>query len=446
MRPVFQGARGLLAAGLALGLGACDIVPDWMGSPEEPPLPGQRIPVMVLDRSLEADAEIAGDPVRLPPPMATPNWPLSGGFADHAVHHVAAPGPLAVAWKADIGDGGSGDERLTSSPIVAQGVVYVMDASSEVSAVGAQDGRRLWRVDLTPDEDDEGGLGGGLGFGRGRLFATTGYGEVIAMDPASGAVIWRRLVGPPLRAAPTVSRGAVYAVTTDNQLLALDAASGEVLWDHRGVEETAGLIGGASPAVSGGAVVVAYSSGELYALRAENGSMAWTDALIYASRVPTLAALNDINGDPVIDRGRVYAVSQGGRLAALDLRTGQVVWDVEVSGVQTPWIAGDYIYLVSDEGELLCLERADGRVRWVQQLPRWEEPEDKAGPILWVGPILAGDRLILGNSLGEVYAVSPYTGKPLGKIDVGSSVDVPPVAADGSVFILTEDGDLVALR
>lgn len=440
-------ARALPALFALLALGACEsLTPDWLGTPEAPPLPGDRISIMLLDRSLEVDASLADVPVRLPPPLPTPNWPQAGGVADHAMHHVAAPGPLDRAWRADAGAGSSSDTRILAAPVVARGVAYVLDADGTVGAFAAEDGRRFWRFDTVPETEDDGGLGGGLAFGQGRLFVTTGYGEIIALDGRDGAVLWRRLVGPPVRAAPSYSNGRVFAVSIDNQLFTLAADTGEILWQHRGIEETAGLLGGASPAVAPDVVVVAYSSGEVYALRVENGSLAWTDSLSYANAAQALGAINDINGNPVIDRGRVFASSYGGRLAALDLRAGVVIWDADMSSVQTPWVAGDYLYVVDDEDVLFCLSWQDGRVRWITELPRWEDPDDHADPIAWAGPILAGDRLLLAGSHGEVLAVSPYTGRVTGRIDLGEGVDVAPIAADGTVYLLTRSARLVALR
>lgn len=441
------GARWLAMICAAAALAGCEsLSDDWFGSNEPPPLAGDRISIMLLDRGLAVDAELAAVPVRLPAPIPTPNWPQSSGVADHAMYHVEAPGPLAPRWRVDVGEGDSKDERILSAPVVALGIVFTMDAMGTVAAFRAADGSRLWRVETTPEGDDEGGLGGGLAFGGGRLFAATGYGELLAFSGQDGALLWRRRIGPPVRAAPSYSGGRVFAVTVDNRLVVLDGATGEVLWEHRGIEEVAGLLGGASPAVGAGVVVVAYSSGEVYALKVENGIVAWTDSLSYASPLQSLGAINDINGDPVIDRGRVFAASYGGRLAAFDLRAGVVVWDDDIASNQTPWVAGDYLYIVDERDVLLCLSWTDGRVRWIAQLPRYDDPDGESGPIAWSGPILAGDRLILAGTNGKVLAVSPYTGRLLGQIDVGEGVEVPPVAADGAVYVLTRSAGLVALR
>ncbi|MFQ5958479.1 MAG: PQQ-binding-like beta-propeller repeat protein [Alphaproteobacteria bacterium] len=430
----------------ALFLGACSLVPDWLGEPEAPPLPGERISVLALERTPEPDPRIADLQVRLPRPTANSDWPQFGGYADHAMHHIAVSEDLTRAWKVDIGEGGSGDRRLLSPPVVAAGQVYALDARGRVSAVDAASGRRIWRVDTLPKEDAKDAFGGGLAFAGGRVYVATGTGDVVALDPAEGREIWRRSVGGPARAAPAVSDGKVFVVTYDNQLFALDAGDGRELWSHSGIAETAQLMGAATPAAGSGLVIAAYSSGEVFALRADNGRVLWSDALAFRTRMGALASLADINGSPVIDRDRVYAVSHAGRLVAISLRTGDRLWDQEISGTQTPWVAGDFLFVLTVDSDLLCLSRRDGRIRWVRPLPRYKDPEDRRGPIFWSGPVLASDRLIVVGSHKKALSISPYTGKVLGNMGLPGRVELAPVIADGTVYILTDGGDLVALR
>jgi outer membrane protein assembly factor BamB len=153
-----------------------------------------------------------------------------------------------------------------------------------------------------------------------------------------------------------------------------------------------------------------------------------------------------IRGHPVVDRGVVYAVSHSGRLVAIDLRTGAQIWERAIGGSETPWVVGDFIYVVSNQGDLYCLTRLGGRVRWIQPLPRYEDPEDREGLIKWFGPILAGDRLMVVNNFGEVLSISPYTGKFLSKLELPDPLSVPPVVAGGSIFFLSDDADLIVYR
>ncbi len=439
-----KSAGALLAAALVAGCG--DLLPDWIGAAEEPPLPGERISVLKLESSISPDPRIADLEVRLPPPYSNEHWPQAGGYAAHAMHHLAIGENLRPAWSADIGEAADGESRILASPVVAAGVVYTMDANAQVSALRAEDGRLLWRVSLAPENEEDGELGGGIAYYGQRLYAATGYGEVLALDPRDGSLIWRNRIGIPIRAEPTVSAGLVFVLTYDNQLHALATETGEVVWTHVGIAEVAGLVGAASVAAAGGLVVAPYSSGELFAFRAENGRIAWSDSLTRTRRVTGLSELSDINGRPVIDRGRVYAIGHAGRMVSIDLRTGERVWGQEIGGVQMPWVAGGFIYVLTTENDLVCLTRREGRIRWVRRLRRYKDPEDRRGPIQWFGPVLAGDRLIVVSSDARAVSVSPYTGEVLGTIRLSDPASVAPVVAEETLYILTDDARIVAWR
>jgi outer membrane protein assembly factor BamB len=290
---------------------------------------------------------------------------------------------------------------------------------------------------LRPRHEERGAHGGGVAFDRGRLFATTGYGDVFALDAADGKMFWKRNIGVPLRAAPTVADGRVFVISYDNQLSALNDADGELIWAHVGIPEDAGLVGNASAAVEGDIVIAPYSSGEIFAMRVENGRVLWSDQLIRVAGATALA---------VLDRGVVIAISHAGRMVAIDARTGERIWDLDIAGIETPWVAGDFVYVVTTSAEVVCVSRRDGRVRWVTQLQRFEDPEARDEPILWSGPILASDRLILTSSNGIAVAISPYDGHLLGQMELPDGVTVPPIIADGVLYVLTDDADLTAMR
>lgn len=428
-------------------LGGCDTIKDWdpFGK-KEPPLPGERIAVLANERSLRADVAPGEANIVLPAPTPNDNWPMAGGYANHAMHHIAVRDSLAEVWSRDIGSGADDELRFVATPIVANGIVYALDTESELTAYRLEDGDTIWDVDLEPDEDDEGHVGGGIAFERDRVFVATGFGVVFAIDAKDGSIIWKQRIGIPMRVPPTVRGGRVFVVTVDNNLLALDARDGSTLWTHQGSQEIAALLGGASPAVDNGVVVVPYTSGELYALRVDNGRVLWQDNLISIRRTDAVAALAQIRGRPIIDRSRVIAISHAGVMAAIDVRTGRRLWAREIGGTESPWVAGDYIYTITNENELICVSREDGKVMWVTGLPLFEDPEDKEDPVVWTGPVLAGDRLIVAGSNEEALAVSPYTGRLLGVVELPDGVSVSPIVANGSVIFLANDAELVVYR
>jgi outer membrane protein assembly factor BamB len=428
----------LLVSGLLAGCGLLD--------DKKQPLPGERISVLSLDRQLEPDPELAKIPITLPPPAVNTDWPEAGGYPNHAMQHLALPDRLTQVWRTGIGEGASRYTRVLSQPVVAKGRVYAMDGGVQVSAVDAATGNLLWQVDLKPQDERSTSFGGGVAFWNDRLYVATGYAQVFALDPADGRVIWKSAVPAPVRSAPTVSDARVFTVTVDNELVVFAVDDGRRLWNHTAIPETASLLGGASPAVEGEVVVAAYSSGEIYALTVENGRPLWSDNFANTRSVNAVSSLADIRGRPVLDRGRVFAASHSGRIAAIDLRSGDRAWEQEFGSIHTPWVAGDYLYVLSTDNELVCLTRNSGKIRWVRQLPSYQNEKKKKDPITWAGPVLGSDRLIVLSSAGDAISVSPYTGEPMGREEMSAGGYLGPVIADNSLYVLTDDAKLSAYR
>jgi outer membrane protein assembly factor BamB len=428
---------------VALLVSGCD---TWLGEAEAPPLPGERVSVLVYESTLRPDPQLAGQPVSLGKMTRNGSWAQAGGGPLHAVGHVEGPSKIGrAAWDVDIGSGAASRRPLLGGPVVAEGRVFTMDSKFRISAYGEEKGKRLWRVEREPVKRDWEAFGGGLAYAAGKLYVTTGYGEVMALNPEDGAVIWQHEVPGPVRAAPLVMDGMVYSVTVDNQLFAVDAESGERKWRHAGFAETAMLLGAAAPAGVSDTVIVPYSSGEVFALRASDGRPLWSDNLAAVRRVDAASALADIRALPVTDGALVYAISHSGRTVAIEMRTGARSWEREVGGVRTPWIAGDWLFMISNEAQVVALTRREGKVRWIAQLDRFEDPEDHQDPIHWVGPVAIGGSLLVFGSHGKTVSLNPEDGSVAEVFD--SPDDVMAIAvANGTLYLQTNDADLYAYR
>jgi outer membrane protein assembly factor BamB len=459
----------LVLAAATILLSGCtvfDTVGGWFDSGgKKSKLRGERISVMSLDESVKVDATLKGTDVLLPPPYRNDAWPQPGGYPSNAMYHLQASGPLQQVWDQDAGKGSDNASRLTAPPVVAAGRIYVLDASAHVYVFNADNGTPVWDVSLAPPDDKDllgsvtfgmfgkdktvdasKGFGGGVAFDDGKLFVTTGFGDVVALNASNGRELWRSNLGLPIVNAPVATAGRVFVSSQDNHFYAMAQSDGRTLWDHQGIDESAGILESTSAAVSGEFVLVPYSSGELYALRIQNGRAAWTDMLTRSGNATALSELDDIAGRPVVDRDMVYAISHSGVMAAINLSSGERAWSRDVGGIQTPWAAGDFVYVLTTESQLLCLTRKEGRVKWIHQLQRWTDSDKKDGLIVWAGPVLVSDRLILVSSEGFAVSISPYTGELLGRMEIPSGTYIPPVVANGTLYLLTNDADLVALR
>ena len=420
------------------------------------PLPGKRVAIMQAPDKLPGDLADASKPISLPPARANESWGQPGGVASNAPGHLALNGAVHVTWRASAGQGSSKGGRLTAGPIVYGGRVYTLDTNGEIYAFAATGGAAVWRVPLMPDTEKGpsgiswtlpsfsalggasggGGYGGGLAAEDGRIYAATGYGNVVALDPASGKKLWEKQLGVPIRAAPTAAGGRVFIITADGRFFSFNGADGAENWAVRGLPQQASLLIGTSPAVDGDIAVVPYPSGDVVALKITDGAAAWSESLARTRTTSQLNSLSDA-ARPVIDAGTVFAVGHAGRMIATQAKTGERLWSLNLPGTQMPWVAGDSVFVVDTGGQLMAVGRHDGKIQWTAKLP---------GDGAWAGPVLAGGSLWLASAKGQLVSVEPQTGKVGASTDLGSPVYIAPVVAQGRMYVLTDKAELIGVN
>ncbi|HJT41779.1 MAG TPA: PQQ-binding-like beta-propeller repeat protein [Sphingobium sp.] len=436
--------RALTVAAMVALLAGCGVIGGKKGGPKTPVV-GNRVSILTNEQGVEVDPTLADVPVSLPEPLANDQWSQPGGDPSKAMGNLALGSSPASAWSSSI-EGSTPRARLASPPVVAGGKLYVIDAGAHVIAFDANSGAKLWQTALPAEGSGRALFGGGVSIVDDKLFASTGVGDVAALSAANGSILWKKRPGGPLRGAPTLANGHVYVMGQDNQIFALNQSDGEVQWTDSGTLQVTGVFGVAAPAAAQGTVIAGYSSGELTAYRYENGRTLWGDALSRTSISTAVATLTDIDANPVIDRGRVFAIGQGGRMASYELVSGQRLWEINVAGISTPWVVGEWVFVVTSDAKLLCVARATGKIRWISQLRRWEKEKKKANAIRWTGPVLAGGRLVLVSTHGDLNYVDPATGKVQAAVDLDRSMSLSPIVANSTLYILADDGKLTAFR
>ncbi len=433
-------------------LAGCDTLTDMaeriLGTTKQP-LPGDRLPVATVNaaRPIGVDADAANRTLTLPEPQLNLEWPQPGGNLLHAPGHPILPRPLGEVWRTSIGSGNSFRYRMTANPIVTADAVYAMDAFGWVSALDVARGGQRWQTDTRPRDDRDGALGGAIAFFEGTLYVVTGLAEAMAIDPSNGSIKWRAPLPAPARGGLTVAGGRLLVPTTENQLLALSIEDGRSLWTFRGQPVQALPLGLASVAVDGDTVVAGMASGELTALRLADGRPIWNESLAGNRAVgASIADIGAITAMPVVDRGRVFAVGIGGLATAVDLRSGRRVWEREIGGSQTPWSSGDWLFLLTRESQLIALGRDDGRIRWISPLPRFADEARSRDPISWGPPVLAGGRILVTGSHSQLFEVEASDGTIGARLRLPAGSVLQPAVANGSVYLQTDNGMVVALR
>jgi outer membrane protein assembly factor BamB len=427
-------------------------------APPEARLPGQRFPVdLPLADSLPAEAgekialpapENRSAPVRLPAAVANSSWTHRGGSATHLMPHLAFAAQPTLVWRASIGAPDRGAQRITAAPVADGGLIFTLDGAGRLTATRT-DGTTAWTLDTRPQGPDRSDTltGGGLAVASGRVFAATGAGELIAIDAASGTETWRQRFGAPLAGSPTVRDDTVFVQGRDATGWAVDVADGRLRWVIPGLPSTAAVAGSAAPAATAQTTIFALPGAMLAAARGADGAELWKSSVpgLRAGRAGAL--VRDITGDPVIDGARVYAGSSAGRTVALDLATGRPLWVAETGAMGPVWPAGGSVFLVSDVNQLVRLDAATGAQIWAVALPGFvPDSQWRVGMDANYGPVLAGGRLIVVSSDGALRMFDPTDGRLLDQIALGAGAAGAPALANGTLYVVTQRGELLAFR
>lgn len=411
-----------------------------------PPTPGEPLPRSIPTRGYAVSGEAQA--ISLPAQRNNAEWTHRAGTPAHQITNPALSRNLTQVWSRPIGQAGVRRLRITADPVIAGGRIFTLDSAGLVSAT-ATSGAPVWSKSLVPPNERAGeGSGGGLAVAGQTLYVTTGYGKLHALDVTTGAQRWEQSLGALASGAPTVAGDLVYLTTRNGFGWAIETATGRVRWQIEGTPTVAVTQPGAAPAVSGRSVYFPFGSGEVTAVLRQGGLRIWATTVSGQRTGRTYATVPDISGDPVVLGDVVYVGNAGGRTVALDAVSGARIWTALEGSTGPVWPVGGSVFLISDQGELVRLSGGDGSVIWNAELPYFqtERVRRRKGVYAHFGPILAGSRLIVASSDGFFREVDPASGQLLRQFEIGGAATVNPVVAGGTLYIVTEDGQLRAFR
>ncbi|MEM1237185.1 MAG: PQQ-binding-like beta-propeller repeat protein [Pseudomonadota bacterium] len=430
-----------VAAGLALaGLAAC-------GGGDDEILLGER---EALGRAATEDATVENQslPISLRTAQANASWTHPGGSATHTIPHPSFASSPALAWSSPIGAGDGRRQRINAQPVVVDGRVFTVDSEGVVAATSTS-GANLWTRDLTPSTESRGQGGShGLSFGGGQLYVNTAFGEVVALDPASGTEIWSQAIESQAGGSTTYFDGRLYVASRDSVGWTLDAETGRIDWQINGTPSGSGYLGGAGPAVTSDLAIFPFSSGELVATFRRGGVQRWNATVLGARDGVAYSQISDLSADPVVDGDRVYVANAAGRLVALDLNTGSRLWTAREGAARPPAVAGGSVFILNDQNRLMRLDASDGETIWSVNLPLFVEENENRQETIFAhnGPVLAGGRLWLASSDGQLRGFNPESGALLTSVGIPGGAATAPVLAGGVMYIVSKNGQLLAFR
>lgn len=387
----------------------------------------------------EVEKAPAKEKISIGKPVSVSLWPQTCATGQNLNPHGTASNAPKKAWSTNIGQDLSSNRWTLGSPIVANGIVYVLDSGFNLSAVRLTDGKKLWNFEL-PLTEPTAIRTIGLAYSYDKLFAVAGNGTVYSTD-LKGKTIWKKELKLALRSAPTIYQNKIYLVSADNQLIVLDTNNGAEVWRYKGMPVDTNLMGMGTPAIYKNVAVVPFSNGEVVAFNTETQEVIWSDYLSSSRTFNRISDLTHILASPVISEGVVYLIGNSGKMGAYDLISGEEMWTLPMGGADTPAISGNTLFVINNQGVLLALDKKTGKMLWNKPL----KSHEKKGTTLWKGPLLAGSNAVVVSSRGDIVFVDLQSGTIKNSIEF-DECSVAPIVVNNTLLFLTNDADLVAYK
>ncbi|AFJ46154.1 outer membrane protein assembly factor BamB [Shimwellia blattae] len=346
-----------------------------------------------------------------------------------------------TVWSSSVGSG-IGDFYSNLHPAWQDGNVYAADRRGTVKAMSASDGQEIWKVDLSENRgllsrNAPALLSGGVTVSGGHVYVGSEKAQIYALNIVDGAIAWQTTVAGEAVSRPVASDGLLLVHTSNGMLQALDEASGAIKWTANLDIPALSLRGESAPATAYGAAIVGGDNGRVSAVLMQQGQIIWQQRVSQATGPTEIDRLSDVDTTPVIDNGVVYALAYNGNLTALDLRSGQILWKRELGSVNNFIVDAGRIFLVDQSDRVLSLTTDGGVTMWTQE---------KLLHRNLTAPVLFNGYLVVADSEGYMHWMNADDGRFVAQQKVDSSgFQTDPVVAGDRVLIQAKDGTLYSI-
>ena len=337
---------------------------------------------------------------------------------------------LKKEWSRSIGQG-QGESFNMLVPAVDGDSIFAADVEGLVMALDRMTGKVLWKLDL------ELPVSGAVGAGYGLVVVGTLKGEIIALDSATGEEKWRARVPSEVLAAPAINGDIVLVQTQDDRLIALDANTGSQRWLFDNTPAVLTLRGTGSPVLTNRLAVAGLSSGKVIALDAQRGIPVWEQRVAIPQGRSELERVVDIDGGLLLSGGTLYAVSYQGRLAALDLESGRILWQREASS--SVGLAQGYgsVYVSLANGSVEGIDERSASALWNNDALARRELS---------APEVFSSYVAVGDFEGYLHLISQVDGRFVGRERIDSDgLRARPLVVGDWLYAFGNGGNLVAL-
>ncbi len=352
---------------------------------------------------------------------------------------VEPPAPLVefkpeltvkTVWSTQVGHGVD-KEDLRLAPHLAGDTLYANDHKGVVVSLQADNGKQRWEIDLGEP------LTSGPGSGDGIVVVGSANGQVIALAAEDGKTLWRAQLSSEILATPAVGNGVVVAHTVDGKLFALGAADGKQLWIYDRTVPALTLRGTSAPLILSDIVVDGFASGKIALLVLRDGRVLWEKSIAVPRGRSEFERMVDIDASPLVIGSVLYVVGFQGRIAAIDLQSGRVLWSRSMSSSTGLSADDSSLYLSDNEDRVWALDRSSGASLWQQEALQRRS---------LTAPAVYKESVVVGDMEGYLHWMARSDGHFIGRFAVESGMRVAPIVADERLYVFSNNGELLSLE
>ncbi len=348
-------------------------------------------------------------------------------------------------WKKNNGVG-TDEQYLKLAPVIVNQRLYVADSAGNVGAMDAINGKRLWQKKISASESVDGKSGwfrgsdihitGGPGYGENTLMIGSQEGEVISLSAENGSELWRTRVSSEILSPPQRTADVAIVRTIDGKVFGIDANKGRRLWIYDRTVPPLTLRGTSTPAIDSGIVVAGFDGGKMAALDVRTGKLLWETSISAARGRSELERMVDIDSEPMIVDGVVYIATFQGQVAAVQLETGRILWSNDLSSYAGFSADEQSIYVTDEDSHVWALDRINGTILWEQ-----ENLHARAV----TAPGAVGDQIVVGDLEGYLHWINKKTGEFSARLRLcRKPVIAKPIVVGKIVYAYCSDGKLAA--
>ena len=404
---------------------------------------GERISVFVNDKEINSNEQAFNEGSKLGEIIQNNSFTHPILNTQHSGGNLEGPltEDIVNIWQVSVGKGVDKFTPYLPNIVSYENQIFTLDTKGVIYCIDIINGKKIWQQQISDRSNAYLAVSGGLSIYNDLIFSHSGDTNAKAIDRLSGKILWDKQFKFPITGGPTASQKGVVFTLLDGSLHMLETLSGKTLWETIGIPEEGGVAGSASPSMDDNIIVAPGAKDNFSVLNIDDGSFLWGDSLLSMSFETVVEEVQELSAHPIIYKDYIIIYSRSGKLITYNKNNSSILWEHNFGGGQTPWVAGESLFVVSDLGVLKSIRIYDGSVRWVENLDIQINRK-----INFYGPIIASNKLYLTGSDNNLYILNPDTGKLINRVKLPGNFSSSPIIVNSKIFILSNDAKLLAYQ